>query len=175
MAVDKTFENQMRTWQPQQRNLFEMTVEGVSQFTTDSGFLSLVLTSVSLPSEDTDEIVMPFLNTEMYFASKTKIGEFTAEFKDFCDPNILQSLVSWRKMVWDADTHRAGLARDYKKTATLILYGPDWEIVRQWKIYGVWPKSLDLGNASMDDTAQVQVSVKFRADKVKADTGLSSS
>lgn len=174
MAIDKTYENLMRTWQPQQKNLFEMTVEGVDQFVTDGGYLSLVLTSVSLPKEDSDEIVMPFLNTEIYYASKTKISEFTAEFKDFCDPNIMKSLIAWRKKVWDADTHRAGLAKDYKKTATLILYGPEWSIIRQWKLYGVWPKSLDPGTVSMDDTGQVQVSVSFRADKVKADAGLAS-
>lgn len=181
--MKNVYEDEMRLWQPQQRNLFELTVPGLDTF-AEGGILSLALTMVALPTETTEKLTMPWLNAEVYFAGKTTIGEFAAEFNDFCDQNTWKALVDWRKQVWNIATHRAGLAADYKKSGTLKMFPPTLENstpssglgteskVRTWEIKGLWPSSLDPGSASMDDTGRMTINCTLIADKAIPDVGM---
>ena len=175
--MKNVYEDTMRNWQPQQRNLWELTVGGLDSF-LDGGILALSFNSVALPSEQTEKLTVPYLNSEMYFAGKTVIGEFGAEFRDYCDQNTIGALIAWRRTVWNPKTHRAGLAADYKKDAVLKLFSPDLTdgptYVRSWDIKGLWPSSHDPGQASMDDTSQMMIAVTLVADKALEDEGFSS-
>lgn len=163
------YEDQIASWHPQQGNIWELTVPDL----VDPGFgegstLVLALSSCALPSEQTEKLTVPYLNTEVYFAGKTTIGEFAAEFNDFADQDTLGKIIWWRKQVWDAERHRAGLAADYKKVGYLKLYSADLPsptYTRVWRLLGLWPSSHDPGQAGMENTGQVKVSVTLIADK----------
>lgn len=172
-----TYEDTMREWVPQQRNLFELTIVGLDTF-LDGGILALSLNSCALPREETEKITVPYLNTEMYFAGKTTIGEFATDFRDYCDQNTIDAILAWRRTVVTHYNHRSGLPADYKKTATLKMFSPDFDTgptyIRSWELKGVWPMNHDLGTASMDDTGQLMISVTIVADKVEPGEGFSS-
>jgi len=173
--MKNVYEDVMRNWQPQQRNLYELVVDGLDDF-FEGGILSIALKTIALPSYTTDKITVPYLNTEVYFAGKTVIGEFGAEFMDFCDQNTMKAIKEWYYTVWNPETHRAGLAADYKKDATLTIYPPPLETatptsggttstIRSWDIKGLWIQSMDLGSMSYDDSGQVMIPTTLIADK----------
>ena len=179
MALKNTHEDTMRNYQPQQKNLFELHVNDMGDAFNSDGILMLSLVSVSLPGETTEVTVVEYLNTEMYFAGKTTIGELSASFRDYCDKDTLQQLLKWRRKVWNSKTHRAGLAADYKKNAQLTIYAPDALLTlpqgdpspatvlkpRVWDLYGLWPTSCEPDGMDMTDSGQMMVSMGLRCDK----------
>jgi hypothetical protein len=172
MAIKNTHEDLMKKWQPQQKNLFELSVTGMGSLFNDdvSGTLLLSLASLTFPNYSTEEITVEYLNTEMYFAGKTTISNMTASFRDYCDQDTLAALKTWRRMVWNEKTHRAGLAADYKKTGTITIYPPDFGdggtlAKRSGTCEGLWPTSFDYDGLDMSDTGQLMVSVGLRCDK----------
>lgn len=172
-----TYEDTMRTWVPQQRHLWELTVLGMDTF-LDGGILALAVQDVTLPSETTDTIVVPYLNLDIKFAGKTTIGDFSAVFRDYCDQNTYDAILAWRRTVVTHYNNRAGLPADYKKDAVLKLFSPDLDTgpsyVRSWDIKGLWPSSHDPGGVSMSDSDQLTITVNLVADKAVPNEGFSS-
>lgn len=167
----------MRNWAIQTRNVWELTVTGLDTF-LDGGILALAIQDVSLPSETTDSIVVPYLNVDIKFAGKTTIGDFSATFRDYCDQNTYDAILAWRRTVVNHGLNRAGLPADYKKDAVLKLFSPDLDTgptyIRSWDIKGLWPSSHDPGGVSMSDTDQLTISVNLVADKAIPNEGFSS-
>jgi hypothetical protein len=159
------YEDELRTSQPQHNNLFELQITGLEEF-LDGGVLFMTLTECDLPSETTNVISFPYLNTEIKYAGKTTINNLTMQFRDFCDLDVFGALLAWRQQVWDIDTHRAGLAADYKKSGILKMYSPDWETyIRGWDLKGAWPDSTEPTGASSSDDSQKQISSTLVVDK----------
>lgn len=157
---------------PRHRNHFELQVTGIPGFDTDDGILVISLKSVTLPKEETNVITLPYLNTELHYAGKTTVGQFEAEFYNFCDQDTYEKLRAWRKLVYDQDTQKQGLSSQYKKTGTLSLFSPDFEsYIQRWSLIGLWPNSDDLGTADMGSDEQIMIPVGFSADRVKMTHG----
>jgi hypothetical protein len=58
-----------------------------------------------------------------------------------------------------------GYAADYKRTAALNLYGPDYRTLRYWECQGVWPQAANFGTLDFGTSDRVQVEVTFRVDR----------
>lgn len=170
--VDKTYDNVMRTWAPQEQNLFDLTIQGVPNFESDSNILSLSLTTCDLPKESTDTITVPYMHSEMYYAGRTTYEAINLKFKDFVDPNIYKAILNWRKMVWDPITMRGGLPADYKKIGSLTMYNPNFEVRRVYKLIGAFPLDCSPTGLDQGSSSQVEISVTLKIDKAIPDENL---
>lgn len=58
-----------------------------------------------------------------------------------------------------------GWASKYKKDGTIYQYGPDGTAIRMWKIEGVWPLNMDLGEMNYDSSDKKPISMNLSIDK----------
>jgi hypothetical protein len=170
------YEEIIALWQPQQANLWNVTLEGVSEFTGGPDTLSLAIAKISLPKESTEEIQVPYQNTFVWFAGSTKIETFSISFRDYVDKNVAAAIIAWRKRIFDNITGAGWLARDYKKTGRITLWSPDFtSFTRVWSIRGAWPVSASYGDLSFDSSEQIMIDVTLRVDKAVAENGFAAS
>jgi hypothetical protein len=57
------------------------------------------------------------------------------------------------------------MARDYKKTGRLIMFGPNGEYERIWRIEGMWPVTVTGADFDMSSADPQRISVTIRYDK----------
>lgn len=81
-------------------------------------------------------------NEVVKFAGKPEWqgGDLTVD--DVIGMHTYEILQSWQYKAYNPFTQKGGRMTDYKKTATLIHYTQDYEIVRVWTLYGVWISKL---------------------------------
>lgn len=169
------YEEIIALWQPQQSNLWNVTIEGVDEFTGGPDTLSLSIAKISLPKETTSEIEVPYQNTFVWFAGATKIDSFSISFRDYVEKNTAKAIVAWRKSIYDNITGVGGLAAQYKKAGRITLWSPDFtSYTRVWKIRGCWPVSASYGDLDFSSSDQVMIDVTLRVDKAIASDGLQS-
>lgn len=127
--------------------------------------IQLSLASVSHPFNATEEKVIDYINEKIYYAGKTFYEPGTFSCWDFVDKPTYAALLRWRKQVYDHNTGKVGLSRDYKKTARLIMFGPDGSAERIWRLEGVWPVSVRGADFDMASADPQRIGVTFRYDK----------
>jgi len=131
--------------------------------------LELALRTGFLPSENNEEIEIPYMNSRVYIAGKYAVDAGSLTFNDYVDSNVAGILANWRKLVYDVRTGQLGYARSYKKTATITLYGPELIVERTWSIKGIWPQAVNYGAIDYSSSDVVQVECTFRYDKAIPD------
>lgn len=129
--------------------------------------LQLSLRSGVAPNISNEETEIPFFNSKVYVAGKVAYEAASFSFTDYVDPDIAGELYKWRRLVYDPETHKMGMARDYKFDADLSLFAPnlDDKLSRVWKIQGMWPTSTNFGSLAFDGNEPVQIEVNFRYDR----------
>ncbi len=129
--------------------------------------VELSVLSFTVPNQSNEPITIPFLNEDRKVPGPITFEDATLVCVDYVDPNVLKSFLKWRDMVWDPKTGGIGLARDIKKDATLRTLGPAnaSDYVRNWKLHGLWPRSLQHGEFNMAQrTEYKQLTVVFAVD-----------
>ncbi len=106
-------------------------------------------TSASLPGRTISDVALPYMGIDFHLpgaAKYTGSGGWSLSFRADGD-NILRSLFErWTQLIFD-DATSAGTYRIYdNSTVVLDQLDQDFNIVRQYKLHGVWPLSVgDLG------------------------------
>jgi hypothetical protein len=142
----------------------------------DAGDQMLIMSgleSFEAPTETTEEIMLDYGSSKRYVAGKTTFATSVLVLKDFVDQGVANAIIKWRRQVFNADSDATGFARDYKKSADLILVAPDNSVSRIWKLYGVWPTSVHYGRLAMNQSEKVTISVTLRYDRALPGSNLS--
>src|SRR5690606_32489215 len=107
------------------------------------------------PKMEVDDIELNNGNERRYVAGKVTYDELTLTVKDMVDQDVAGACLRWWTEVYNSSTASIGLAAKYKKAADLVLYGPNQEISRFWKLFGVYPKRFDHGDYDMNTSDKV--------------------
>jgi hypothetical protein len=150
-------------FEPQRQNnwLFSVNLPGQEDIT-------LGLESSALPSVAVEEIELHYLNIRRYVAGKAVYDTIPLVLKDMVDVGVASAIKEWHEQVYNPTTHKIGLARDYKKFADLILFGPDGDTERIWNLIGCWPISVNYGTLDMTSSEKVLIEATLRFDRAES-------
>lgn len=153
--------------EPQRQNnwVFEVFLPGSA--TAGNDILQLSLISGFLPSVSNEPVALPWLNEVVYVAGRTVYEGGTITLRDYVDGATALLIESWRKMVYDVETGKIGLAANYKQSANILTFAPDGSFERTWVLEGAWPATYNPGTLSMDSSDPVAIEVMIRYDRAK--------
>jgi len=126
----------------------------------------LTVQSVNFPKLEASKEQIEFQNSRRNYAGKGTFGDITFEVFDVVGQGIGDKLFDWYKKVYDPDSGAVGLASTYKKDGTLILHGPDGGGEKDWRLEGIWPTSVDMGEGDMGSAGPVRISCTLAVDKI---------
>ena len=133
--------------------------------------ISMSLISCPIPMSSNDPIEVNFLNQTRRVAGRQFFDNINLEVHDYIDQSTLTILENWRLAVSDPVDGRIGLAARYKKTAEIMLFGPDGSSTRSYRAIGVWPSSLMPGNIDMNSNDGNAIGVTLAVDKMLPSDG----
>ena len=129
--------------------------------------LRLSVSSSFVPHFTQDAIKIRRGNNEMKFAGTPTYGSGTIKINDFIGLESKEALMAWQNLSYNARTEKVGLAKDYKKTCTLVEYRPDYSPVRSWTIYGAWVSGISEDDYNYDSNDRHQVSATIEYDRAE--------
>lgn len=154
-------------FEPQRSNTFKFVVSDLSDINLNSfgitngiplnggnaaTTLELAVKASSVPHFDIDKLTINRGNNQMHFAGKPTFKDGQITVHDYIGTYVKDILLAWQRQAYDVTTGKVGLAADYKRTATLYELTPDYQIIREWKLYGCWVSSLSEGNYDHDSS-----------------------
>lgn len=120
--------------------------------------LTLLVKSVSLPTENTEVNTLDHFNQQIKLAGKTTFSEGNIVIHDAITYDTEKVFRGWRKKVYDAKTGTVGYAANYKCTGTLTEYSPNGEVERVWALEGCWPSTVDYGDLDYESGGYKDIS-----------------
>lgn len=150
------------TYEVQRTNNFRISFD---QTVDPKGFIELACTSTGLPTISNDPIELSHGNSKIKVAGQANTDDISVSVKDFIEADIEKILWDWRLKVYNPETGKVGWAKNYKKDATIIQYGPNGEVLRKWQCSGVWPTSLDLGEMSYEGSDAKSITMNLSVDE----------
>lgn len=166
-------------YEPQRSNNFELQVTGIdnlpgitqtaldtdeNNLTNASSILRLSVVSTSIPQFTQEVIEVPYGNNRIKFAGVPKFDQTSLKINDFIGARSKEIVQAWQRLSYNARNQKVGLAKDYKKTAYLVEYTPDYEVVRTWKIVGCWVSSIKYGDFSYEENSKKVVDCEIAYD-----------
>lgn len=132
--------------------------------------IRLSVTRCPIPHFSQQPISVRRGNSELKYAGVPTFSSGTLEVNDFIGADTKSVLMAWQNLSYNVATEKVGLMQDYKKQCTLIEYSPDYQIVRQWKLYGCWISGIQEGDYSSDDNSKHTITATIEYDKAQIDT-----
>lgn len=130
--------------------------------------IELALDAASLPTQFVEEIELPYLNEARYVAGRARYAAIPLVLKDMVDIGVATACKTWYEQVHNSSTFKVGLARNYKKTADMILIAPDGSLERTWRLHGCWPTEINYGQLDMNSNDIVKIEMNLRYDRAEA-------
>lgn len=152
--------NSSTLYEPQRSNHFEvyiylpkaLTNGDASKANELAQYITLAVTSFSLPQITTDTVDIPYGNTKISLAGKASFSNADSlECIDYIGADIEGILYSWQNLVYNPETSQVGWAYNYKTKAQVVEYAGDGSCVSAWILEGVWPKSVTYGSGMSKD------------------------
>lgn len=126
--------------------------------------------SMSRPSWDTDETELNFLNAKTYIPGKTTLETLTVTYIDVATVDQ-QPLWSWLASVYNYNDpvkmHSASKRSDYSGTGILVMYDTTGTPLEQWVMIDCWPKGVNFGDLSMEDSEPAEIELTLRYSAIK--------
>lgn len=169
-------------WEPQRTNNFEFIVPGLAAKlpaivnntyakTNADEVLRLAVEESSVPHFSLGVIEIQRGNTKIKYAGVPTFGAGSLTVNDWIGAGVKDVLHAWQRKAFDVRTEKIGIASDYKLDyAYLQELTPDSQVVRTWKMYGVWVSEVSEGNYNHASEGVQKVSVTFQYDKADIDT-----
>ena len=129
--------------------------------------LRLSVTTSSVPHFTQDPIRVRRGNNEMKFAGVPTYGSGTIRINDFIGLESKEALMAWQNLSYNVRTEKVGLAKDYKKTCTLVEYRPDYSVVRSWNLYGCWISGISEDDYNYESNERHQVTATIEYDRAE--------
>lgn len=149
-------------YEVQRTNNFRISFD---QSVDPKGFIELACSSTGLPTISNDPIELSHGNSKVKVAGQANVDDISVTVKDFIEADVEKILWEWRLKVYNPETGKVGWAKNYKKDATIVQYGPNGEVLRKWQCSGVWPTSLDLGEMSYDGSDAKAITMNLSVDE----------
>lgn len=150
-------------FEPQRQNNALMFVSGLAG--NENDVITLSLTSFPLPKASVNIIEVGYLNQVRKFAGKPVYEDMPVVFNDYVDQQTKQVLADWWYLVHDPISGQTAFARDYKKSARIVLYDPSGGSDREWECQGCWISNFDAGDADMEADDRVRITATITVDR----------
>jgi len=151
------------SFEPQRHNNFAVEIPLDN---ADKDLVLVGLQGFTLPRQSNETIELHYQNEKRKVAGQVTVDEATLSLKDFVDVDTRGAVMRWRKKVYDPQTGKVGLAKDYKKTIHVVMTGPDGDTVRVAKLVGCWPSSDPSVELTMEGGEKVLMEVPLAVDKI---------
>jgi hypothetical protein len=89
----------------------------------------------------------------------------TIEVDDVVGLDTKSILTSWLYLAYNPHTRMGGRMADYKKSAVLCEYTQDYELIRKWKIEGIFVTKISEGEFDRENDGKRKLSVEFTFDR----------
>jgi len=129
--------------------------------------LTLAVNNSSLPSITIDQIELPYGNSRVKVAGQVSYDDIDVDVKDFIEPNMQEIIEEWRMEVYDQNEGDLGWAADYKRNGVLHIYSPSGDVRRAWRLYGIWPTSVNYGDLDYDGGAALSITMTLSVDMAR--------
>lgn len=123
----------------------------------DSETLSYICKGAQTPSRTIGEIVLSWQGMQAKIAGDPTFEPITLTFLDDYEQKARKTFEAWMKAITDQTSNEREAQIDYKTDVTLHLLGRKaGEIIGTFKLFGVWPTTMDASELNMEspDTAQ---------------------
>ena len=136
------------SWVPMMQQNFEVRIYNLdgTQPTEFSNLLTLSTDEVGAVREDQDVITVHYGNGIIKFPNKVDFSDVDWTLNCYCNPNSLENLRAWRRLVFDPKNERMGLPSEYMKLGFFIKYDGQGNVRDVIKCPGIWIKDLDNGD-----------------------------
>ena len=168
--LNASFMSTTSKYEVQRTNNFRVVfddLDGIANGASD--IIELACDTAGLPTTTNDPIELDYGNSNIKVAGKATVDDVSITVKDFIEPDVELILWKWRMKVYNPATGKVGWAKNYKRTARIIQYGPNGEVTRGWKLEGVWPTSLDLGDLDYSSGDKKQITMNLSVDTAYID------
>lgn len=162
-------------FEPQRTNNFEVQIAGLDNLVNANGesiqmsnagqLITLSVASYSAPQINLGNIPISYGNNKVKFAGLPEFPDSTIVLNDYIGIDIEYIISKWQSCVYDPVSQKIGLAKNYKKTAYLHEFDPAGTNVRSWKLLGVWPAQMQLGDFNQEGNAARQITLTLIYDQ----------
>lgn len=140
-----------------------------SRTTSNNKFLTgdlitLAVESCPLPDISNPTIELAYQNSKVKVAGQAEFGDIELVVKDFITTDVERLLWDWRLQVYNPQTGQVGWAEYYKKNGYVSQYAPDGTHERSWRIVGVWPTNLQLGDLGYENSDKKTITMSLALD-----------
>ena len=104
-------------------------------------------------------------NEVVKFATVPEWESGSLEVDDVVGLNTKDILISWLYLAYNPHTRMGGRMKDYKKVATLQEYTQDYELIREWRIEGIFVSKVTDAEFDRENDSKRKVSVEFQYDR----------
>ena len=146
-------------YEPLRKNRF------ILRFPDELGIQEWWVSTTSRPKYTSDEVAIPFLNTETYVIGRFRWESISVTFRDPIGPSATQALMEWVRLHAESVTGRMGYAAGYKKNIDLEMLDPTGVVVEKWILEGAWLTGYDGGALSYDSDKIAGISSNIRMDR----------
>ncbi len=146
-------------YEPLRKNRF------IFRFPDELGIQEWWVSTGARPSYTSDEVAIPFLNTETYVIGRFRWEAIEVTFRDPIGPSATQALMEWVRLHSESVTGRQGYAAGYKKDVELEMLDPTGVVVQKWILQGTQINSANFGSLGYTDGELADISVSFRFDR----------
>lgn len=142
-------------FEPLQKRRFIFAIEGIDSFLIKTG---------KLPTVDTKEIAIPWINSTRYVAGKTIFSTIDVKLHSPIAPSAAQQTMEWVRSCFESVSGRGGYADFYKRDIQVKMLDPVGTVVQLWDIKGAFVMKADYGDldyGSEADTMEVSLTLRF--------------
>lgn len=107
-----------------------------------SDTIRLAVTKDSVPNFSLGVLEQSHGNNKTKYVGKPTYSDMPLSCYEYIGRNAKFILQAWQHLCYDPHNQEIGLAKKYKKTAYLMEYTPNYELVSTVVIYGCWPSQL---------------------------------
>lgn len=151
------------TFEPQRQNNFSLEV---ALGAADRDLIEMALQGLTVPATINEQVIVQYKNEQRKVAGQATVEDGNLALVDYVDQDTRGAIMRWRKQVYDPETGKLGLAKNYKKTANIILEGPDGATKRVGKLVGVYPPQDPTIDLNMESSDKVLMEVPLSVDKI---------
>ena len=133
--------------------------------------IRLSVSSASVPHFSQNAIEVRRGNTAVKYAGVLSWSSGSLECYDFIGAETKDILMAWQARSGNPMYQTVGQQADYKVTANLIEYTPDYnQIVRTWRLDGCWISSIDEDAFSVDANGARKIRCTIEYDRAVVDS-----
>lgn len=172
-----TYSDNKELFEIQRGNNFEFVIDsslnGISAFGSSTKtfpnaqeYIRLSVHSAPALHYQINPITVSRGNTQVKYAGVPQFNAGSLVVKDFIGAETKDILMAWQAQAANPLTQTVGQQKDYKVTANLIEYTPDYsQIVRTWQIDGCWVSDVSESDFSVDENGERRVTATIQYDR----------